>query len=81
MKMVNMTLTIPKELHSIVKNHSEIKWSEIARRAMWKYAKKLELMDDLTKNSKLTEEDVLELDNIIKSNILKKYKELQRKSH
>ena len=47
--MPNMTLALSDELHSVVKKHKEIKWSEIARRAMWEQARKLELMDAITK--------------------------------
>jgi hypothetical protein len=59
--MVNMTLAIPEDLHRIIKSHSEIKWSEVARKAMWNQARKLQLMDSLLVNSELTEEDALEL--------------------
>ena len=72
-KMVNITLSIPNELHELVKKHSEIKWSEIARRAMWIEARKLDLMDNLTAKSKLTEKDIEELDHKIKAGLLKRY--------
>lgn len=71
--MVNITLSIPNELHKLVKKHSEIKWSEIARRAMWIEARKLDLMDNLTAKSKLTEKDIEELDHKIKAGLLKRY--------
>ena len=32
--MVNMTLAIPKEIHAKMKQHNEIKWTEIAREAI-----------------------------------------------
>ena len=72
-QMPNMTLSIPDELHSVVKKHTEIKWSEIARRAMWLQAKKLRLMDKLARKSKLTEEDIDELDHKIKAGLLKRF--------
>ena len=71
--MVNITLSIPNELHKLVKKHSEIKWSEIARRAMWIEARKLDLMDKLTSKSKLTEKDIEELDHKIKAGLLERY--------
>jgi len=71
--MVNITLSIPKELHVIIKKHNEIKWSEIARRAMWGQAKKLQLMDDLVKKSKLSTKDVEVLDKKIKEALLERY--------
>ena len=41
---------------------------------MWDYARKLELLDKLTENSKLTEEDVKELDKKLKKAIHKHHK-------
>ena len=71
--MTNMTLAIPKELHKIIRNRKEIKWSEIARQAMWNTAKKLELMDELLAKSKLTEEDSLELGRKVNRGIAKRH--------
>ncbi|MFH1588205.1 MAG: hypothetical protein ABIA76_02615 [Candidatus Diapherotrites archaeon] len=41
--MVNMTMAIPKELHSIMKKHPEIKWSEVARQAIKRKALEIEI--------------------------------------
>lgn len=71
--MPNITLSIPEELHKFVKQHAEIKWSEVARRAMWLQAKKLQLMDDLASKSKFTQKDVEELDHKIKAGLLKRF--------
>ena len=71
--MVNITLSIPEELHNIVKRHTEIKWSEVARRAMWAQARKLQLMDKLVGKSKFTEKDLEELDHKIKAGLLKRF--------
>jgi len=40
--MVNMTMAIPQELHDVMKKHSEIKWTEVARKAIEEKAKELE---------------------------------------
>lgn len=71
--MVNMTLSIPEKLHRIMKKHSEIKWSEVARQAMWEKAKDLELLDRITSKSTLNMEDVMELDKIIKRGMFKRH--------
>jgi hypothetical protein len=73
--MPNMTLSIPEELHEFVKKHNEINWSEIARRAMTEQARKIELMEKLTENSKLTKDDIMKLDKEIKKALMKRYKE------
>ena len=71
--MVNMTLSIPEELHRLIKKHNEIKWSEVARQAMWIQARKLQLMDNLLVNSELTEKDVEKIGKNIKREIAKKH--------
>ena len=53
--MANVTLAVPEELRRIMKDHHEIKWSEVARQAMWAYASKLEMLDEVMKKSKLNE--------------------------
>lgn len=73
--MPSMTLAIPEDLHHMIKRHNEIKWSEIARRAMWDYAHKLEMLDKLIEKSQLTEDDVMELDKKIKKGIHKRHME------
>ena len=71
--MPNMTLSIPSDLHAMVKKHNEINWSEIARRAMAIQAKKLNLMDTLVKNSEFHEIDVEELDKKVKAGLFKRF--------
>ena len=71
--MTNMTLAIPEELHEIMRRHGKIKWSEVARQALWNEAKKMELMDRILKKSKLTEKDALEIGRKINREIAKKH--------
>lgn len=69
--MTNMTLSIPEELMKIMRKHTQIKWSEVARLAIWEEAQKLELMDKLLSNSKMTEKDAEEIGRKIKRGIAK----------
>jgi len=71
--MVNMTLAVPEELNHVMKVHSEIKWSEIARRALWQHARKLELMEKLVAKSKFKEEQAEEIGNKIKAGLHKRH--------
>jgi hypothetical protein len=71
--MTNMTLAIPEDLYNIMKKHSEIKWSEVARQAIWSQARKLELMDNLLSKSEFTEKDALALGRKIKQGIAKQH--------
>lgn len=73
--MPNITLSIPADLHKLIKRHPEIKWSEIARKALFEYAQKLEVMERLTEKSRLTIQDVEEIDGIIKERVYKRHLE------
>jgi hypothetical protein len=72
-KLANVTLAVPEELRKIMKSHPEIKWSEVARQAIWEYARKLEMIDEVTKKSKLTERDALELGRVINASLGTRY--------
>ena len=71
--MVNMTLSIPEELHKKMAAHSEIRWSEVARKAFEKKIKELHWMDEVLKNSELTEEDAERIGHKIKGEIRKRF--------
>ncbi len=68
-----MTLAVPDDLHRIMKKHSEIKWSEVARKALWEQARKVELMDEILSHSTLTQEDVDEISELVKKGVAKKH--------
>jgi len=71
--MVNMTLAIPDDLHAKMRKHSEIRWSEIARRAIREYVDELDRLDRLAAGSKLKESDIDELDHKVKRGLAKHY--------
>jgi len=73
--MANMTLSIPEEIHKKMKKFSEIRWSEIARRAIEERINDLEVMNKIASKSKLTKKDVEELSKKIKSSAAKKFYE------
>ncbi len=72
--MTNMTLAVPEELHDIMQKHSEIKWSEVARQALWGKARKLELMNKILSKSGLTDEDAERIGHKIKQEIAKRHR-------
>lgn len=71
--MVNMTLSIPEELHKKMKRMSEIRWSEIARRAIEERINDMEIMNQIASKSKLTKKDVDEISKKIKSRTAKRF--------
>ena len=70
--MTNMTLAIPHELRERMEAFKEIRWSEVARRAIEKRVEDLEVMDRITVKSKLTKEDIKEISKRINSATAKK---------
>ncbi|MCK5624298.1 hypothetical protein KAI04_00460 [Candidatus Pacearchaeota archaeon] len=73
--MVNMTLSLPKELHEKMKSFSEIRWSEIARRAIEQRINDFEAMNQIASKNKLTKKDVEEISKKIKRSAAKKFYE------
>ncbi|MBI2629089.1 hypothetical protein HYW74_03325 [Candidatus Pacearchaeota archaeon] len=71
--MTNMTLAVPEELHKIMRKHREMKWSEIARQALWMQARKLEMMDKILSKSKLKEEDALDIGRKVNKGIARRH--------
>lgn len=76
--MPNITLSIPEEIYEKMKRHPEVKWSEIARRAILEYLRKLEgeaTTEELLK--KLGAEFEEELDKIDFEKMEKHYKRMR----
>jgi len=65
--MGNMTLSMPDAVQKEMKNFSEIRWSEVARKAIIEKLESLQLAEKLAQKSKLTQEDVAEFSKKIKS--------------
>jgi len=75
--MVNMTLSISEELHQKMKQFNEIKWSEVARRAIEQRVYDLEIMDKIASKTKLTQRDALELAQKIKKSATQRFLEAE----
>jgi hypothetical protein len=73
--MPNITLAIPEELHKKMKQMSDIRWSEVARRAIEQRINDLEVMDRITSKSKITQKDIDDLSKKIKSAAAKRFNE------
>jgi predicted CopG family antitoxin len=73
--MPNITISVSDELYKTIKRHKQIRWSEVARRAMVDYAQRLAMLDKLdklTEHSELTEEDAIRIGRKINKSITKK---------
>ena len=71
--MGNITLSIPENVHNEMKVFSEVKWSEVARKAIIDKLETLRLAEILAKKSKLTKKDVEKFNNKIKSLATKRF--------
>ena len=71
--MGNITLSIPEEVHKEMKNFSEVKWSEVARKAIIEKLQTLRLSEKLANKSNLTEKDIKDFSNKIKSLAAKRF--------
>ena len=59
--MPTITVNVADDLKERMEKHPEINWSEVTRQAIQEKIETLEVMDDLTSGSKLTENDVQEI--------------------
>jgi predicted CopG family antitoxin len=71
--MANMTLAIPDELYKRMKALSEIRWSEVARRAIEQRVEDLEIMNKIAAKSKLTKKDAEEISRKINHSAAKRF--------
>ena len=74
--MVSMTLSIPKEMKKEMELYTEINWSAVAREAIRRKLRVLREMDDLLKNSKLTEEDAIFFGKKLSRKVAKRLKDV-----
>ncbi len=71
--MANITLAIPDELHEKMKQFSEMRWSEVARKAIQQRIEDLETLNAIAAKSKLTKKNVLALSKKINKGAAAKF--------
>ncbi|MDS0474540.1 hypothetical protein [Natrinema sp. 1APR25-10V2] len=59
--MPSITVNVDDDLKERMEKHPEINWSEVTRQAIQEKIETLEMMDELTSESELTERDVQEI--------------------
>ncbi len=64
--MGNMTLSIPNDVQDEMKHFSEVRWSEVARKAIIEKIEALKLAEKLAGKSKLTQKDIDDFNKKIK---------------
>ena len=63
--MPSITVNVDDDLKARMEAHPEINWSEVTRQAIQEKIEVLEVMDELTGESELTERDVREIADLI----------------
>ena len=76
--MVNMTISVSPELKNRLAKHPEMNWSEVARQAWEEKMAKLELLNELTKNSKATDKDIMEISRKINAKVARWHEKRMR---
>ena len=59
--MPSITVNVDDDLKDRMERHPEINWSEVTRQAIQEKIETLDVMDELTSKSELTESDVAEI--------------------
>ncbi|WP_135828890.1 hypothetical protein [Halorussus halobius] len=59
--MPTITVNVDDDLKRRMEKHPEINWSEVTRQAIQEKIEALDVMDELTSGSELTESDVAEI--------------------
>jgi hypothetical protein len=78
--MPTITLSVSDELKKEMDSFKDVNWSEITRDLLSDKVKRLKFlkeMDELLKNSKLTEEDAIRLGREVNKAVAKRYRELK----
>lgn len=76
MGSATLTLSIPEELKRELKGVKGVNWSEETRQFLEERVKRLKALkklDELTKNSKITDKEILELSRKINEGIAKRH--------
>ncbi len=76
--MGNMTLSIPDDIQAEMRQFSEVRWSEVARKAIIEKLETLALAEKLAKKSKLSSKDVSEFSKKIASLAGKRFTDANR---
>jgi len=73
--MPTVTVNVDEELKEQMEGHPEINWSEVARNAFEEKIDDLEMMERLSSDSELTDEDVDDLAELIDTNVAQRLAE------
>ena len=76
--MSKLTLDVPAELEAILERHPGINWGRVAEKALWNYARKVQLADQIASRSALTEAAAETIGREVKAGLRKRYSKAAR---
>lgn len=71
--MSNMTLALPDNISKNMKNFPEVRWSQVARKAIIEKLETLKLAEEIAQKSQLTKKDLDFFNKKIKSQAAKRF--------
>lgn len=72
MGIPNITLSVDDDLKKKMNQHSEINWSQVARKSIREELRDLEIMEKITSKSELTEEEAKDISDRIDRKVAEK---------
>lgn len=76
--VTKLTLDVPTELKAILERHPEIQWEQVAEKALWNYARKVQLADQVTSRSTLSEIAAESIGRKVKIGLRRRYSKTTR---
>ncbi|PSG98392.1 hypothetical protein BRD56_00180 [Thermoplasmatales archaeon SW_10_69_26] len=71
--MPNVTVSVPEDLREEMRSRDEVNWSAVMRKAVQEHLRKLAIADAVAEKSELTDEDIEELDALVKQGMGEEY--------
>ncbi len=72
--MTEITVKITEDLKEEIDKHKEIDWGAVARQSMWKFVRRLEVVEEIASESKLKKKDSDKLSKKLKHDIAGHYR-------
>jgi len=76
--MSRLTLDVPAELKALLGRYPSIRWDEVAAEALWSYARKVQLADQIAGRSRLTAGAAAEIGREVKAGLRRRYAKAAR---
>jgi hypothetical protein len=73
-----LTMDVPVELKAVLDRHPEIDWESIGEKAVWSMARKVQLADQITQRSSLTERTTEAIGREVKAALRRRYSKAAR---